>query len=195
LGILPKAAPDRSLSLFTRVGTYVQLGSKFCFVVLVLGADTFIKILQYCPISPCFQTCNGNMDLPGSLCLAALPGQPCPVALPGSLARQPCRKVCKLFYGRRPACMQYCILLLGRQFSSSFPISRNLRHCDFEPCVRIDIDLWTRIMTEVIFQSCLVNNQTFMFSIVIENVFMYYQVNVLVRFPGAGKISNLTKPY
>jgi hypothetical protein len=50
--------------------------------------------------------------------------QPCPAAMPGSLstfqaalpaglARQPCRKVRKLFYGRRPACMQYCILLLG----------------------------------------------------------------------------------
>jgi hypothetical protein len=45
--------------LFTRVGTYVQRGSKFCFVVvvvvlLVLGADTLIRILHYCPISPCF---------------------------------------------------------------------------------------------------------------------------------------------
>jgi hypothetical protein len=46
---------------------------------------------------------------------------PCNAALPGSLAHQPCRKVCKLFYGRMPACMQYCILLLGRQFSLSFP--------------------------------------------------------------------------
>jgi hypothetical protein len=66
---------------------------------------------------------------PGSLarqpCTAAFPGrlprQPCPAALPASLARQPCRKVCKPFYGRRPACMQYCIFLLGRQFSLSFP--------------------------------------------------------------------------
>jgi uncharacterized metal-binding protein len=31
--------------IFTRVGTYVQRGSKFCFVVvLVLVADTLIKI-------------------------------------------------------------------------------------------------------------------------------------------------------
>jgi hypothetical protein len=73
--------------------------------------------------------------LPGSLAR-----QPCPVALPaslarpGSLARQPYRKVCKIFYGRRPACMQYC-----QQFSSSFPC--NKRHCDFKPCVQIDIDL------------------------------------------------------
>jgi hypothetical protein len=50
--------------------------------------------------------------LPGSLCLAALPG--CLAcrshlpALPGSLARQPCRKVCKLYYGRWPAGMHAC---------------------------------------------------------------------------------------
>jgi hypothetical protein len=92
------------------VDTYVQRG--FCFVVLVLGADTLIKILQYCPILPCFQhiaplhaalpgilarkSCPAV--LPGSLarqsCPAALPGslarQSCPAALPGSLARQPC---------------------------------------------------------------------------------------------------------
>jgi hypothetical protein len=36
------------ITVFTRVGTYVQRGSKFCFVVLV--ADTLIKILHYCPI-------------------------------------------------------------------------------------------------------------------------------------------------
>jgi hypothetical protein len=33
----------------------VQRMSKFCFVVVVLGVDTLIKILHYCPISPCFQ--------------------------------------------------------------------------------------------------------------------------------------------
>jgi hypothetical protein len=87
-----------SEDLFTRVGTYVQRGSKFCFVVVVfLGADTLLKFLHYCPISPCIQQpCPAA--LPGSLarqpCPAALPGsiarQPCPAALPGSLARQPC---------------------------------------------------------------------------------------------------------
>jgi hypothetical protein len=35
--------------VFTRVGTYVQRGSKFCFVVLVLVLvlGTFVRILQY----------------------------------------------------------------------------------------------------------------------------------------------------
>jgi hypothetical protein len=75
--------------------------------------------------------------LPGSLarhsCPVALPAslaqQPCPAALPGSLARQHCpaalpgslaEKFASYFtaVGR---CMQHCILLLGRQFSSSFP--------------------------------------------------------------------------
>jgi hypothetical protein len=37
--------------VFSRVGTYIQRWSKFCFVVLVLLADTLIKILHYCPIS------------------------------------------------------------------------------------------------------------------------------------------------
>jgi hypothetical protein len=75
---------------FTRVGTYVQRGSKFCFVVL-LGSDTLLKCLHYCPISPCIQRpCPAA--LPGSLAPAALLGsslarqQPCPAALPGSLA-------------------------------------------------------------------------------------------------------------
>jgi hypothetical protein len=59
----------------TRVGTYVQRGSKFCFVVVLLVllvvvvGESLIKILHYCPISPCIQ-------------------QPCPAALTGSLDRQ-----------------------------------------------------------------------------------------------------------
>jgi hypothetical protein len=88
--------------VFTRVGTYVQRGSKFCFVVLVVlvvVADTLIRILHFRPISPCFQHIAPlHAALPGSLarqpCPVALPGslawQPCPGALPGSLARQPC---------------------------------------------------------------------------------------------------------
>jgi hypothetical protein len=80
-------------------GTYVQCGSKFCFVVVLLGADTLLKILHYCPILPCFQHIAPlHAPLPGSLarqpCPAALPGslarQPCPVALPGNLSLQPC---------------------------------------------------------------------------------------------------------
>jgi hypothetical protein len=93
--------------IFTRVGTYVQRGSKFCFVVVVVLlvvvlADTLIRILHYCTISPCFQHFAPlHAALPGSLarepCPAALPGslvrQPCPAALLGSLARQPCPAV------------------------------------------------------------------------------------------------------
>jgi hypothetical protein len=43
---------------------------------------------------------------------------PCPAALPTSLAEK--FASCFTAVGRH-ACMQYCILLLGRQFSSSFP--------------------------------------------------------------------------
>jgi hypothetical protein len=96
---------------------YVQRGSRFCFVVVVvvLGADTLLKILHYCPISPCFQhiaplhaPLHGSLArqpcpevLPGSLARqsfpAVLPGslvrQSCPAVLPGSLARQSCLAV------------------------------------------------------------------------------------------------------
>jgi hypothetical protein len=73
--------------VFTRVGTYVQRRSKFCFVVL-LGADTLLKFLHYCPISPCFeQPCLAALPQP---CPGSLARQLCPAALPGSLARQPC---------------------------------------------------------------------------------------------------------
>jgi hypothetical protein len=75
----------RAISIFTRVGTYayVQRGSKFCFVVVVLvvGTVTLIRILHFRPISPrilhhCMHPC--------------LARQPYPATLPGSLARQPC---------------------------------------------------------------------------------------------------------
>jgi hypothetical protein len=71
--------------IFTLVGTYVQRGSKFCFVVLVVVvvlADTLIRILHYCPISPCFQ----HIIAPLHTALRALARQPC-TRLPGSLAR------------------------------------------------------------------------------------------------------------
>jgi hypothetical protein len=59
--------------------------------------SSLLKILHYCPISPCIQQpCSAA--LPGSLarqaCPAALSGslarQACPAALPGSLVRQSC---------------------------------------------------------------------------------------------------------
>jgi hypothetical protein len=101
----------RKYVLFTFLLTYQRgRGSKFCFAVLVVLvlADTLIKILHYCPSSPCFQQIAPfalHAALPGTLpsCLAlqpspaALPGslarQPCPAALPGSLSRQPCPAV------------------------------------------------------------------------------------------------------
>jgi hypothetical protein len=86
------------LFIFTRVCKYVQRGSKFCFVVLVLVlvllvlllVDTLIRILHYCPISPCFQHIAA---LPGSLAR-----QPCPAALFGSLARQPSPAALRKYY-------------------------------------------------------------------------------------------------
>jgi hypothetical protein len=54
----------------------------FCFVVV--GTDTLIRILHYCPISPCFQHIIAPLHtaLPGSLARA------CSAAL-RALARQP----------------------------------------------------------------------------------------------------------
>jgi hypothetical protein len=84
--------------IFTRVGTYVQRGSKICFVVLLVLvlvlADTLSRILQHCPISPCFQHIIAYSlarqpcaRLPGSLARA------CPAAL-RALAWQPCARCC-----------------------------------------------------------------------------------------------------
>jgi hypothetical protein len=83
------------------VRTY-NAGLSFALLLLLLflGSQSLLKILHFCPISPCIQQpCTAG--LPGSLarqpCPAALPGslarQPCPAALPGSLARQPCPAV------------------------------------------------------------------------------------------------------
>jgi hypothetical protein len=71
-------------SFFTRVGTYVQRGSKFCFVVVLLVGESLIKILHYCPISPCFQHIFAPLHtaLPGSLARA------CPAARRALLSRQ-----------------------------------------------------------------------------------------------------------
>jgi hypothetical protein len=138
---------------------YVQRGSKFCFVLLVLVGVTdiaqntallsnFTMLSAYCTVTCSLARQPCQQALPGSLarqpCAAALPGnlarqycqaaffgslarQPCSAALLGSLARQPCsaalfgslaeilqvyyrrgRQNCKLFYGRRPACIITC---------------------------------------------------------------------------------------
>jgi hypothetical protein len=78
---------NTQLFIFTRVGTHVQRGSTICFVVLVvLVVETLVRILHYCPISPCFQHIAPlHAPLPCSLAR-----QPYLAALPGSLARQPC---------------------------------------------------------------------------------------------------------
>jgi hypothetical protein len=63
-------------TFFTRVGTYVQRGSMFCFVALVVLvlADTLLRILHYCPISPCFQHIAPlHAPLPCSLAPAVRP--------------------------------------------------------------------------------------------------------------------------
>jgi hypothetical protein len=100
----------------TNFDRIVQYSSKYCIIVQFHHA---FSILHHC-MQPC------PAALPGSLARqpgpAALPGslaqQPCPPALPASLAEK--FASCFTAVGRH-ACMQYCILLLGRQFSSSFP--------------------------------------------------------------------------
>jgi hypothetical protein len=100
---LIKSGPG--LDEFLPACTYVQRGSTICFVVvllvlLVVLADTLIRILHYCPISPCFQ----HIIAPLHTALRALARQPC-ACLPGSLARacpaalhaharQPCARCC-----------------------------------------------------------------------------------------------------
>jgi hypothetical protein len=96
--------------VFTRVGTYAQRGSKFCFVValLLVGVtdiaqntvflSNFTMLSAYCTITCTFARQPCPTALPGSLARqpypAVLPGslarQPCPAVLPGSLVRQPC---------------------------------------------------------------------------------------------------------
>jgi hypothetical protein len=64
-----KIGPWRSLRMFTRVGTYVQRGSKFCFVVLVadrLNQNT--ALLSYFTMLSAYST-------------IACTVQPCPAAL------------------------------------------------------------------------------------------------------------------
>jgi hypothetical protein len=68
--------------VFTRVGTYVQRGSMFCFVLLLLLLGVRV-IAQNISLLSTFTM--HSAALPGSLAR-----QPCPAALPGSLARQPC---------------------------------------------------------------------------------------------------------
>jgi hypothetical protein len=76
----------KAREIFTRVGTYIQRGSKFCFVVLVV-TDTLIRILHYCPISPWFQHIIAySLVHACPAALRALARQPC-ARLPGSLAR------------------------------------------------------------------------------------------------------------
>jgi hypothetical protein len=96
--------------IFTRVGTYVQRGSKFCFVVVlvlvvVLGVTVIAQNIAFLS--------NFTMHsaaLLGSLarqpCTACVPGslarQPFPAALPGSLSRQPCPAALHCMRVRQP---------------------------------------------------------------------------------------------
>jgi hypothetical protein len=110
----------------------VKHGSPFCFVVVlvVLGADTLIRILHYCTISPCFQHIAPKVSLhhmhcmqpcPAALARQPLPGSPCPAALarqplPGSLARQPLPgSPCPAALARQPLPGSPCPAALARQ--------------------------------------------------------------------------------
>jgi hypothetical protein len=124
-----------NFELFTRVGTYVQRGSKFCFVVLVVLVgvtdiaqntallSNFTMLPAYCTIAYTFARQSCPAALPGSLarqpCPAALPGslarQPCPAALPGSLVLQPCPAALPGSLARQP-----CPAALTASLPSSF---------------------------------------------------------------------------
>jgi hypothetical protein len=81
------------------VRTYnAGLSFALLFFLLLLGSQTLLKVLHYCPISPCFQHIAPlHASLPDNLEPAALPGslarQPCLAARPGRLARPPCRNI------------------------------------------------------------------------------------------------------
>jgi hypothetical protein len=84
--------PTRENNVYTRVGTYMQRGSKFCFILVL--ADTLIKILPLYNYNMLSAYCTIACRLARQPCPAAFPSslarQPCPAALPGSLARQSC---------------------------------------------------------------------------------------------------------
>jgi hypothetical protein len=69
-----------SVSVFTRVGTYVQRGSKFCFVVVVvLGVTVIAQNIAFL----------SNFTMHSAALLGSLARQPCPAALHCMRARQP----------------------------------------------------------------------------------------------------------
>jgi hypothetical protein len=70
----------------------------FFFFLFMLGSQTLLKILHYCPISPCFQHIS-----------------PLPAALPGSLARQPCPGALPASLGEKRAS---CFTAVGRHACS-----------------------------------------------------------------------------
>jgi hypothetical protein len=66
------------------VRTY-NAGLSFALLLLLLflGSQSLLKILHFCPISPCIQQpCSAAL-------LGSLARQPCTACVPGSLARQP----------------------------------------------------------------------------------------------------------
>jgi hypothetical protein len=85
---LPASEALRVYFLPALVRTYnASLSFALLLLFLFLGSQSLLKILHFCPISPCIQQpCTAG--LPGSL---ARP--PCPAALPGRLARPPCPAV------------------------------------------------------------------------------------------------------
>jgi hypothetical protein len=112
--------------IFTRVGTYVQRGSKFCFVLLLLGvrviAQNIALLSNFIMHSAALPGSPGHLARPP--CPAALPGslarQPCPAALPGSLARQLCPATLPGCLAR-PPCPAALPGSLARQFNQFRP--------------------------------------------------------------------------
>jgi hypothetical protein len=100
--------------------------------------SSLLKILHYCPISPCIQQpCSAALHgrLARQPCPAALPGslarQSCPAALHGSLARQPSRQPCPAALPSslaRQSCPAGWPGSLARQFDQFRPdLMRSLR--------------------------------------------------------------------
>jgi hypothetical protein len=74
-----------------------------------------LKILQYCPISPCFQHI-ASLHAPLPCSLARLP---CPAALPGILARHPCPAALPKLVQAFPAIKDIAILSLVYELIST----------------------------------------------------------------------------
>jgi hypothetical protein len=98
--------------VFTRVCTFVQRGSKFCFVlVLVLVAANLLRILHFRPIFTMLSAAQHIVPLHA----CNLARQPCSADLPGGLARQPCPPAMPASFAEK---FVICFTAIGRHACS-----------------------------------------------------------------------------